>query len=55
MTSFVVWGVSRLFDAGVHWPKIAAVAASFLLVYAARKLLVFHPQPSKSSPVEARP
>ncbi len=41
VTSGVVWLVSHLFDAGVHWPKIAAVAASFLLVYVARKLLVF--------------
>src|SRR5690242_15152978 len=27
ITSAVVWLVSRLFDAGVHWPKIAAVVA----------------------------
>ena len=41
VTSAVVWAISQLFDAGVHLPKICAVVVSFLLVYAARKLLVF--------------
>lgn len=45
ITSAVVWAISRLFDAGVHLPKICAVIVSFLFVYFARKLIVFRSQP----------
>ena len=55
VTSGVVWAISRLFEAGVHWPKIGAIIVSFLLVYIVRKLIVFRPQASKSSPVASRP
>ena len=44
VTSGVVWLVSHLFDAGIHWPKICAVVVSFLFVYFARKRLVFAPR-----------
>ena len=41
LTSAVVWAVSTIPGAGVHWPKIAAVAVSFVATYAIRKYLVF--------------
>jgi alpha-1,2-mannosyltransferase len=49
-TSGVIWSISKLFDAGVHLPKIIAVITSFLLVYGMRKLLVFRPPVGTSSP-----
>ena len=41
LTSAVVWAVSSLPGAGIHWPKIAAVAVSFTATYVVRKYLVF--------------
>jgi putative flippase GtrA len=41
LTSAVVWAVSRVPGAGIHWPKIAAIAVSFAATYAVRKYLVF--------------
>lgn len=41
LTAGVVWAVSAIPGAGVHWPKAAAVAVSFAGTYAVRKYLVF--------------
>jgi putative flippase GtrA len=41
LTSGVVWAVSAIPGAGVHWPKVAAIAVSFAATYAVRKYLVF--------------
>lgn len=41
LTSAVVWAVSIIPGAGIHWPKIAAVAVSFTVTYIVRKHLVF--------------
>jgi len=41
LTSGVVWLVSQVPGAGIHLPKIAAIAVSFAATYAVRKYLVF--------------
>lgn len=41
LTSGVVWAVSAVPGAGIHWPKIVAVIVSFAVTYAVRKYLVF--------------
>jgi putative flippase GtrA len=41
LTSGVVWAVSAIPGAGIHWPKIAAIVVSFAVTYAVRKYLVF--------------
>jgi putative flippase GtrA len=41
LTSAVVWAVSSIPGAGIHWPKIAAIVVSFTATYAVRKFLVF--------------
>jgi putative flippase GtrA len=41
LTSGVVWTVSAIPGAGIHWPKIVAVIVSFAVTYVVRKYLVF--------------
>ena len=41
ITSAVVWAVSGIPGAGIHWPKIAAIAVSFTATYVVRKYFVF--------------
>jgi putative flippase GtrA len=41
LTSGVVWAVSAVPGAGIHWPKIVAVIVSFAVTYAVRKYVVF--------------
>jgi putative flippase GtrA len=41
LTSLVVWIVSTVPGAGVHWPKIVAIGVSFIVTYFVRKYLVF--------------
>ncbi len=48
LTSGVVWAVSAIPGAGVHWPKAAAVTVSFAATYAARKYLVFRTSAGQS-------
>ena len=41
VTASIVWLVSLQPGVGVHWPKIVAIAVSFLVTYVLRKVLVF--------------
>jgi putative flippase GtrA len=41
LTSGIVWAVSAIPGAGIHWPKITAIAVTFAATYAVRKYLVF--------------